>query len=188
MIIDNYYLLLLPQGKESPEKSIKTKKILQRQLSEVKIQQPTTDSNLSVSMSLRNWNKQISKPQIKPKWKKKTLNKYMYCWNWNTIWTGNSICTLSIVQTYLCTFTWGRLLPVLFIYLLPQMPSVNMLDSAASSLSSSSAAQQAKKILEIAKRQQSRKFIIGNVQKSLHKIPIIECMAPIRLFRFIQMD
>ena len=54
MIIDNHYLLLLPQGKESPEKSIKTKKILQRQLSEVKIQQPTTDSNLSVSMSLRN--------------------------------------------------------------------------------------------------------------------------------------
>lgn len=114
MVIDNYYLLLLPQGKESPEKSIKTKKILQRQLSEVKIQQPTTDSNLSVSMSLRNWNKQISKPQIKPKWKKKTLNKYMYYWNWNTIWTGNSICTLSIVQTYLCTFTWGRLLPVFF--------------------------------------------------------------------------
>lgn len=68
------------------------------------------------------------------------------------------------------------------------MPSVNMLDSAASSLSSSSAAQQAKKILEIAKRQQSRKFIIGNVQKSLQKIPIIECVAPIRLFRFIQMD
>lgn len=114
MVIDNYYLLLLPQGKESPEKSIKTKKILQRQLSEVKIQQPTTDSNLSVSMSLRNWNKQISKPQIKPKWKKKTLNKYMYYWNWNTIWTGNSICTLSIVQTYLCTFTWVRLLPVFF--------------------------------------------------------------------------
>lgn len=54
MIIDNYYLLLLLQGKESPEKSIKTKKILQRQLSEVKIQQPATDSNLSVSMSLRN--------------------------------------------------------------------------------------------------------------------------------------
>lgn len=74
---------MINNGKESPEKSIKTKKILQRQLSEVKIQQPTTDSNLS-------------------------------------------------------------------------MPSVNMLDSAASSLSSSSAAQQAKKILEIAKRQQSQ--------------------------------
>ena len=61
MIIDNYYLLLLLQGKESPEKSIKTKKILQRQLSEVKIQQPATDSNLSVSMSLRNSNKQTNK-------------------------------------------------------------------------------------------------------------------------------